>query len=328
MTTSRLLRAAAIGASILAAVGCAAAPAKFRIDGVDVPGSWITSAEKGGDAGDGPTQARACLALARKLWDRNSLEALRYLRRGALLRDPECCRQYLARGEDPSVNQAQRAYVRLFLEKLLRQGPVRGAGGEDIRGELYQHLCLAWRYTEPCSTGKVKQLLESMAGLGWKPEETPSSALGSLIRESGLRAGVGGRPSPVSPDVLLYAGENAEEPRRWLRVPSDREGRPLGDWIVTEANVWGGGSERLLVGTNVLAFLVNGQGEPSFRGSQLWICNLGDTPVLLTSIAAGQCNRELVPGREELYPLASDAAGKGELVDEIPLRIRHPRFVR
>jgi hypothetical protein len=123
----------------------------------------------------------------------------------------------------------------------------------------------------------------------------------------------------------MYAGEEAGDARAWLRVPfaGDRAGR--GDWAVAEANAWGGGTDRLFLSSRVLAFLVNARGEPSFRGDRLWICNLGDAPVYLTSLAVGQNSFELVPGRPELLPLVSLRFGGAETTTGIPLSVRYRR---
>src|SRR6185295_5054065 len=76
----------ALAAAALPSVGCAAAAP------VEGP-SLAERAEKG------PGQPEACIALSQKYWERDRIESLRYLRRGAALRDAECCRQYLARAE-------------------------------------------------------------------------------------------------------------------------------------------------------------------------------------------------------------------------------------
>jgi hypothetical protein len=123
----------------------------------------------------------------------------------------------------------------------------------------------------------------------------------------------------------MYAGESADEMKRWLQVPLLGEGRPAGAWTLFEANAWGGGSDRLLLGTNVLAFLVNAQGEPSFRGTQLWICNLGSAPVHVTSLSTGLSDRELLPGRDEVVRVVAPDSGP---VTGIPLSVRYRRLVR
>jgi hypothetical protein len=302
-------------------VGCASGPAEVRIQGVPVLACWIDRAEtRSEDSG----QAQACLSLSKKLWDRDVLESLRYLRRGAELRDADCCRQYLGHTESPAVNLSQRLYARLFVEGLLHKGPLVTRSGEDIRGELYTQLCWAWRYTEPVSLGKARQVLEAMLESGIK---TSSPFVADLIRETGLRAAGGSSGSARREVFQLYAGESAEDSRRWMRVPADSEFRETGTWIVSEAGAWGGGTDRLFLSANVLAFLVNAQGEPSFRGDRLWICNLGASPVTLTSLSVGQNNRELEPGREEIFPLAQGAE-KAESATCIPLSVRYRRMLR
>src|SRR5262249_47289161 len=153
----------------------------------------------------------------------------------------------------------------------------------------------AWRTTEPRSPSKAAQMEE---------------ATRAELRFGGTQ---------------MYAGESADEMKRWLQVPLLGDGRPSGAWSLFEANAWGGGSDRLLLGTNVLAFLVNAQGEPSYRGTQLWICNLGANPVFVTSLSTGLSDRELLPGRQETVPLV---AAENAPVTGIPLSIRYRRLVR
>jgi hypothetical protein len=319
MNLKNTLLVAALAGSALSAAGCSAAPAEVRVQGIAVSASLIETA---GSGADGRSQAEACISLSKKLWERDALESLRYLRKGAELRDADCCRQYLAHAESATVNLSQRLYARLFIEGLLRKGPVRARGGEDIRGELYYQLCWAWRYTEPRSPEKAKQVLEAMLEAGGAADQAKSAFVAQMIRESGLRAG------PRPQDIQMYAAEPAGEPKRWLQVPLAGDRRETGDWAVTEANAWGGGSDRLFLGANVLAFLVNAQGEPSFRGSQLWICNLGTSPVYVTSLATGQSHRELAPGQEEVLPLVSSPFEKNESTTGIPLSVRHHRMIR
>ena len=293
------LLAAAIAGSTLLTAGCAATP--------------IESSTARSDS----DQAQTCLAQSKKLWERDVIESLRLLRRGAELRDAESCRQYLAHAETPSVNLSQRLYARLFIEGLLRKGPVLARGGEDIRGELYYQLCWAWRYTEPRSPAKVKQVLEALLESGPASDQTRSAFVAQMIRETGVRA------DARRQEIHLYAAENADDTKRWLQVQAAGDRRESRDWSVSEANAWGGGTDRLFLGTNVLAFLVNDQGEPSFRGTRLWICNLSSSPVYVTSLATGQNNRELLPGREEVLPMVSSGASTG-----IPLSVRYRRALR
>ena len=239
MSSKTVLLGAALAILGLVGSGCAGAPSDVRIQGVPVPSAWIERAESG-------TEPKICLALSRKLWDRDVLESLRYLHKGVLLRDPECFRQYLAYAQTPSLNLSQRVYARLFVEKLLRQAPVVTSKGEDIRGELYYQLCWAWRYTEPRCPAKVKQVLQSMLEHGAAPAQENSPFIAQLIRETGLRREAIARKSPPVHDIRLYAADHAEENRAWLRVPLNGDRREGGDWVVSEANAWGGGSDRLL----------------------------------------------------------------------------------
>lgn len=300
MNRMHALLAAAIAA--IAAVGCSSAPAASR-------------------AQDEPAQAH--LALARKLWERDVLESLRHLRKGVELRDAECCRQYLAYAETAQVNLSQRVYARLFVEGAIRRGEILGKTGEDVRGELYYQLCWAWRQTEPRSPQKAKQVLEAMLESGAGDAQAKSAFIVQMIREYGIRAEVRVAPSVRRQEIQLMAGESASDVKRWLQVPPAAERRLTSEWAVAEANAWGGGSDRLFLGTNVLAFLVNAQGEPSFRGNHLWICNLGTAPVYLTSLAIGQNNRELLPGEEEIFSQLSPEATTG-----IPVSVRHLRPAR
>jgi hypothetical protein len=292
------LKNAILAAAVLAAVGCSSAPTGTR-----------TSEDQG----------QAHLALARKLWDRDVLESLRHLRKGVELRDADCCRQYLAYAETAQVNLSQRVYARLFVEGAIRRGAILDRSGEDVRGELYYQLCWAWRQTEPRSPQKAKQVLEAMLGSGTGGEQAKSAFILQMIREHGIRHEV---RVPRSHEIQLMAGDSSDV-KRWLQVPPAGERRLSNEWAVAEANAWGGGSDRLFLGTNVLAFLVNGQGEPSFRGNHLWICNLGTAPVYLTSLAVGQNNRELLPGQEEIFSQISPEATTG-----IPVHVRHLRPTR
>ncbi|HLY73714.1 MAG TPA: hypothetical protein VKU80_06305 [Planctomycetota bacterium] len=319
MKTRNAILGAALIAPVLLSVGCTAAPAEIRIQGIAVPEALVERAERGSGAG----QADACLTLAEKLWERDRLESLRFLRRGAELRNAECARQYLIRSESASANLSQRVYARLFVEGLLRKGPITTSAGQDLRPELYTQLCWAWRYTEPCCPSKTKQVLESILGVGMSPELARSPFLAQLLQEYGLRAP---RNASRAQDVALCAGEAAEEVKAWMRVPLTSGG--LGDWTLAEAMAWGGGSDRLLLGTNVLAFLVNAQGEPSFKGRALWIVNLGNSPVYLSSLAAGQANHALAPGQEELLPLSESFLERGDSTTGVPLNVKYRRSLR
>ena len=160
-----------------------------------------------------------------------------------------------------------------------------------------------------------------MIDSGVAPAQARSSFIAQLLLETGIQGGARRQ------EIQMYAAESADEAKSWLQVPLSGI-RATGDWTVADVNVWGGGSDRLFTGTNVLAFLVNSQGEPSFRGNHLWICNLGTTPVYATSLAIGQNNRELLPGREEVLSLVSSGFEKAESTTGIPLSVRHRRAIR
>lgn len=296
-------------------------PSSPRIDRADGNGE---SCHNKGDRG----QTEQYLALARKLWDRDVIESLRYLRKGAQLRDADCCRQYLAHAEAQEVNWSQRLYARLYVEGLLRNGPVLTPTGEDARGELYSQLCWAWRYTKPCALAKVRQVLLAMSESGVRPGKAQSAFIAQMIKETGLPADTGSREASDRQDVQMYAGETADEAKRWLWVPPLDERRDTRDWVVGEGNAWGGGSDRLVIATNVLVFLVNAEGEPCYRGNRLWISNLGESPVYFTSLDVGSSNRELLPGREEVLPVTALGAAKGEFTTGIPVSVKFHRPLR
>ena len=76
------------------------------------------------------------------------------------------------------------------------------------------------------------------------------------------------------------------------------------DGLVEEqGTVWGGGHDRLYLATGLLAFLTDGRGTPSFRGTQLRLRNAGERSVFVTVPSAGELHRELKPGEEILRPL-------------------------
>lgn len=310
MISRNLLLATALGAWATQAAACASERRQ------DPPSAQRLSR---GDASAG-SGAEACLALSEKVWDRDVIESLRYLRRGAELRDADCCRRYLAHAEAESVNLSQRTYARLFVEGVLREGPVRTRSGEDVRGELYYQLCWAWRYTKPVCLPKVRQLLREMVETGATPPAATAAFMAQMDTD--------GTRGEVRQEIQLYAAESADEARPWLRVPITPGHPEAGDWSVADVNVWGGGSDRLLLATNVLAFLVNSSGEPSFRGNRLWVCNLGSGPVFLSSLAVGWSNRELPPGRPELLSLMSAGTEKSAQTTGIPISVRYRRGLR
>lgn len=312
MKTMTAIPTLALAAAALLSVGCASAPG-----GVRGEPSLQERAEKG------PGQAEACIALSHRLWERDRLESLRYLRRGAGLRDADACKQYLARAESAPTNQSQRVYARLYVEGLLRRGPILNADGSDVRAELYYQLCWAWRYTEPANPAKAGQVLASMVDAGMSADMARTPFIAQLLKENGLRL----PKNPVrAQDVSLFAGETADAGRSWLRLPLAGDASVRGDWALADVQAWGGGSDRLLIATNVLAFVVNCQGEPSFRGRSLWIVNLGAAPVYLSAPATGHSNYELLPGREELLTVSDCALERGDSTTGVSLSIKYRRI--
>jgi hypothetical protein len=324
MNLNRFLPAWVLAGWTLVSVGCVSPPTEVRVQGVLVPGRWLELAEYG----SGSEQAQACLSLSRTLWDRDVLESLRYLRKGAEFRSAECGRRYLSSLESETVNVSQRVYGRLFIEGLLRTGPLPNDAGEDIRGDLYTQLGWAWSHTEPVSLFKARQVLEAMVEGEVEPSSTSPAFVAQLFREVGLPAFRKSRGKGARQEIQLYAGEVADESRHWLQMTAAGKFPSAVGWSTTEAVAWGGGSDRLLQASGVLAFLVNSRGEPSFRGDRLWICNLGSSAVYLTSLAVGRSNHELLPGTEEILPLPPAGFKKADPTTGIPLSIRFRRPVR
>jgi hypothetical protein len=320
MNLKKTVLPALVAGSMLISAGCAAVPSGARVPHASI--------EHTGSTANAEDQGQACLVLSRRYWDRDVLESLRYLRRGTELRDAECAREYIACAESAPVNHSQRVYARLFLEGVLRQGPLLTRSGEDIRGELYYQLCWAWSHTEPRSPSKAKQVLGELLEVGAASEYAGSAFIVQKVRETGfdpreIPAGALSRQ-----EIGLDGGGSGAEVKDWLQVPLAGKVRVMPDWAVFEANAWGGGNDRLFFNTHVLAFLVNAKGEPSFRGTHLWICNLGTSPVYLTSLATRQNNRELRPGQMELLAVNAHAFERSNVTTEIPLSIRHHRIIR
>ena len=331
MRTEGFLLAAALFWGVPAQAGCsspAAPPGAPGIGATKEQGGGGEKSEADGRASPERGQAEACLSLSEKLWDRDPLESLRLLRRGAGLRDVECCRRYLALAETDAVTLSQRVYARLYIEGQLRKGPLTSRGGDDVRGPLYYQLCWAWRHSKPGCLPKARQVLQAMLETSGAVPESGSAFIAQLREETGLRRDVARGGPGARQEVQLYAGESAESSRFWLQAPILPERREPGDWMLQEANVWGGGSDRLLLATNVLALLVNERGEPAFRGSRLWICNLGTAPVYLTALGLRVSHRELVPGREEILGLAGSGPDGSAETTVIPLSVRYRRGTR
>jgi len=285
----------------LSSLGCATAAPDRRVSGVTVPAALYECAERGAAPQE---RAEACRALSRKLLDRDPVEALRFLRRGAALRDAECCLEYLAFAESKEISASQRLYARIFLEGLLSQGPVLMPDGRDLTPELLYQLASAWRHGDPRDPDRARQNIEAFLRSGPPAHLARSPAVAQLIRELGAR-----------PEAAPGGGAS------WMRERPTRVDSPaLPDWATVEATAWGGGNDRLWQASGVLAFVVNAEGEPSLRGRALWIRNCGRTPVYYTSMAAGRTHRELLPGREELVPLSFSAS---EFTTGVPVSVRY-----
>jgi len=332
MNLIKLGRAAGIA---LLVSGCAHSQPETRYSGVRIPTSWVERAERGPGAGDGNsgvTQAQACRRVSKELRDVNRLEALRFLLKGAGLRDGECCLQYLSSVEGDGIHLAQRLYARLYIENLLAQGAIRTEAGADVTLDLHYQLCWAWRCAEPRSPGKAHQVLKAMLDLGLTPELEKSDFLRQMIAEAGMRteAGPDGRIRRRREEVLANSDTGRVAERfGWLPSAPDaldaygvRGDEGGSSSAALDTTVWGGGSDKFLLATHVLVFLVNTQGEPSFRGRALWIRNCGTATIYYSSPATGHVHRELAPGAEELQPVTPHSLDENQSTTGIPLTIR------
>lgn len=267
---------------------CQAAPAEVRRGGVTLPRALLERAEGGGAGGSGPS-GEACEAVARALWDRDPIEALRFARKGAAAGDGECALFYLSLVESREASLSQRVLGRLFLEELAGRGPLRARSGRDARAELHYRLLAAWRAAEPRDPERARSNLEAFLRSAPPAELLRSAMVTEAMRETPPRAEA---PAPGGGDGWA-TGRDTEI--------SYRESG--GRWSVLEVTAWAGGNDRLWQAAGVLAFLVNGRGEPAMRGSALWIRNLSGQAVVYSAPDAGRFHRELAPGQEELVPL-------------------------
>jgi hypothetical protein len=306
-------RAGWMGGMAFLIAGCSQVGIETSYTGVRVPSALVDQAEK---------EAESCFLLSKKLRAADFLESLRFLRKGAELRDGDCCIQYLLIAEGPDANLAQRLYARLFLESLLEKGAIRTSAGADVTLDLYNQLCWAWRCTEPRSPMKAQQALEAMRALGLTPELARSEFISRMIAEGGVQADVRIERTPWR---MQATGMNSG----WLKMASNAQydaiasGRSTADaWAVLGGTAWGGGSEKLLIATSVLAFLVNDQGEPSFRGRFLWLRNCGTASVYYSSTTTGHANQELGPGMEALQPVDRHSLDENQVTTGIPIMIR------
>jgi hypothetical protein len=282
---------ATLSLGLLAA--CQAAPAEVRRGGVTLPRAWIERAERGRDDGNADlswTPGEACEALARALVDRDPIEALRFARKGAAGGDGECALLYLSLVESREASLSQRVLGRLFLEDLAGRGPLRSRSGRDVRAELHYRLMAAWKTAEPRDPERVRSNLEAFLNSAPPADLRRSALVAEAMRETPPRA----EPAPGGGDGWTV--------RRDVEISyRDEESRES----ILEVTAWAGGNDRLWQAAGVLAFLVNDRGEPSMRGTALWIRNLSARPVVYSAPDAGRVHRELAPGQEELVPLVS-----------------------
>jgi hypothetical protein len=131
-----------------------------------------------------------------------------------------------------------------------------------------------------------------------------------------------GRPRRAQEIGIRLDEESAGERSGWFQLSGESYASVSAGWAILEATAWGGGSDRLLFATGVLAFLVNERGEPSFRGRRLWIRNCGTAPVYASSSFTGHANHELAPGAEELWPVDPHFLDENRNTTGIPLTVR------
>ncbi len=289
-TTKAILGLALLGLAHLA-TGCAGAPSVQVVE---------------------PLEAQAARVAAR-----DPIEAFRLLRKGVENDEAGCAYRLLAFAERASSTRSQRAYARLFLEKQLAAGGLSGHAAE-----LRFRLAVAWNFVEPRNLAMVRIHLEELARLG----VTDRMANSALLREMVLLTGVEmTRRGPSGAGELVRACDagDAGAVMGQSRSPGIEAPGLAATSDAVSSTVWGGGNDRLLDATGVLAFLVNERGEPSFHGRSLWIRNGSGRTVIYSAPAADVLLRELGPGEEERVTLAlrsSDTTGIDVSVRSSPLR--------
>ncbi|HXG60799.1 MAG TPA: hypothetical protein VNO22_05475 [Planctomycetota bacterium] len=278
---------------------CQAAPAEVRRGGVTLPRAWIERAERGPDDGNADlswTPGEACEALAHALADRDPIEALRFARKGAAWGDGECALLYLSLVESRQASLSQRVLGRLFLEDLAARRALRSRSGRDVRAELHYRLMAAWRTAEPRDPERVRTNLDAFLRSSPPEDLRRSTLVAQAMRET-----------PPQPEPAPGGGDGWAVRRDVEISYRDEESRET----LLEVTAWAGGNDRLWQAAGVLAFLVNDRGEPSMRGTALWIRNLSARTVIYSAPEAARVHRELAPGQEELVPLVPgrDATG-------------------
>jgi hypothetical protein len=266
----------------------------------------------GGPEPVGAPAAPSIEARALRMAERDPIEAFRLLRQGAEARDAECALRFLAFAERKESTQSQREYARLFLEKLLAGGPLGSRKAGDRTAEAHHRLALSWHFLEPRNSAKVREHVEAMARVGMTDAMADSAIVREMIRSSGAAVDLAaardrGRRRAAQDLVRACDATPADETGRMTQhapaaARSDGAG-PGTQSLEIEVTAWGGGNDKLLQAAGVLAFVVNGAGEPVFRGRRLWIRNGSPRAVAYAVPAAGAPLRELRPGSEETVEL-------------------------
>ena len=319
--------AAALAAFLL--YGCATQPPQTVSHlGRRIP-RWLLEQAEGGTApaADLPqiTQAEACALLSGMLVEYDFGGAIRYLRKGAALRDGDCCLLYLSLTERERATVSHRIYAKLFVKDLLSKGAIYNRSGKEITSDLYWKLCWSWRFTHPVDLTKAAECREALIQTGFVPPRMESTFAFGQRRKDGLaRATWWSQPfsndENDSPKERDHAWEtnfrvSASTPYRGTHSPVK------GRWETIERIVNYFGSDGLCLNARVLAFRVNAKREPVFNGTRLWIRNLGRHPVYFTSPFVGLYPKTVAPGSEETFLLTSPV-GDSQRINEVTLSVR------
>jgi hypothetical protein len=246
-------------------------------------------------------------ARGARLAERDPIEAFRLWRRGAAERDAACAARLLAFADRKESTLSQREYARLFVEKLL-------AGGAADAAELHRKLALSWNFMDPRSPSKVREHLLGMARAGLTEEMASSAVLREMARATGAE--------------IRWTAARRDDVRACDATPADASLRmeqrvavaprgPGASSVEMEVTAWGGGNDKLLQASGVLAFVTNAEGEPVFRGRHLWVRNGNERAVTVSVPGAGISNLEVKPGEETLLALA------GPAISGIDLTVRY-----
>ncbi len=251
--------------------------------------------------GPEPLEARAARA------ERDPIEAFRLYRKGAERGEGACAARLLLFADRKEATLSQREYARLFVEKVLASGAVPAGRAAD----LHHRLALSWNFLDPRRPSKVREHVEAMARAGMTDEMADSAVVREMIRTTGAQVDLAaararGRREVVRACDATPADAGLRMEQRGVPGPAAVRGPGPGA-VELEVTAWGGGNDKLLQASGVLAFVVNGAGEPVFRGRHLWMRNGSDRAVTVSVPSAGVSHRELKPGAEETLALAGDA---------------------